>query len=554
MSLREDERKMNTASDAKRSSVFRRRLTLALITLATIAALQGGFAIWAVGLAEHHVLRGRVAADIQQNFTLLRFSKQNLRNWLAQRQFGAHASDEQRDTLILNIQNTLDKLDSLAEQATLLDQDSISRRRQAQRREALLVLRVSLNQMAHSLANLVQPSSGLDTTSAWRAANELFDNAEGRDLRLLLADSLAREEASLREKRADTDDTLAWLRQLWIGTTTFLVLTALVLTVSFARTLRRPLLALTEGAAALRDGQLSHRILLRGSDEFSEVARSMNSMAEELSAHRARELQARQALEEQVADRTKELTIALNAQKDAEARRRQLFADISHELRTPTTAIRGEAQIALRGEEKSSEEYRDSLRRIDDATQQLGKIIDDLLTMARSDIDTLSLHRSLIDITDVLNDVLSFGRAMAKTYNVQITSEPWPTKFMIRGDSDRLTQMFLVLIDNAVRYSYPGATVRLTARRVETEDSTVEVVISDTGIGIEPAELSKVFDRGHRAQNAKAHRNDGSGLGLSIARALAHAHHGEIELRNNQPSGTLAVVILPLINIKTGVS
>ncbi len=146
---------------------------------------------------------------------------------------------------------------------------------------------------------------------------------------------------------------LALLRRLWIVRRPHLVIIAMLLAASFARALRTPLVSLTEGAAAIREGRLSHRIPLDGPDEFAAVARSINSMADELADHRRRETDVRQALEEQVAARTAELSAALDAQREMEARRRQLFAEISHELRTPTTAIRGEAQSHTAGKRQA---------------------------------------------------------------------------------------------------------------------------------------------------------------------------------------------------------
>lgn len=538
---------MTKSSGTKHSGAFRRRITLALAVLATIAALQGGFAIWAVRLAEHHVLRGRVAADIKQGFTELWFNKQQLRNWMAERQFGAGTSEDRRDALLLNMRDLLQRMNELAEQAIALDGGAAARQRQAERRDALLVLGGSIDQLARGLASLNQPSPGLDTTSAWRIANELFDNAEGRDLRSLLAESLVREDTSLREKRADTDETLFWLRRLWVGSTAALVLASLVLAINFSRALRTPLLALADGAAALRQGQLSHRISLERADEFGEVAHSMNAMAEELSAHRAREREARRALEDQVASRTAELTVALSVQKEAEARRRKLFADISHELRTPTTAIRGEAQVALRGKEKSATEYQQSLRQIEDASRQLAATIDDLLTMARSDIDSLSLKKARVDLSEVLGEVFSLGKAMAHAHGMKMCQKAWPEGLTTLGDADRLRQLLLVLIDNAIRYSHPGGAVCLTARRIERDGPAAELMIEDHGIGIEECELSRVFDRGHRAPNASIHFADGSGLGLPIARVLARGHGGDIELRSQLDRGTVAIVTLPLL-------
>ncbi len=473
---------MTEATAAKQPNAFRKRITLALAALAAVAALQGGFAIWALGQAERHLLRGRVAADIRQGFTDLWLNKQQLRNWMAERQFGAGATDAQRDVFLAQMQAALDRLDDLARQAIDLDDGPAARQRQAQRRDALVVLRGSLAQLGRGLSSLNQPAPGLDTRSAWTIANDLFDSAEGRDLRALLVDSLAREDLALREKRAQTDESLAGLRRLWTGTTAALVVAALVIAAAFARALATPLRALAGGAAAFRAGDLAHRITLDSRDEFGDVAGRMNAMAEELAAHRERERVARRALEEQVASRTSELTAALDAQSAAESRRRQLFADISHELRTPTTTIRGEAQIALRGEAKPAAEYQQSLRRIVEASRQLATTIDDLLTMARSDIDSLSLRRTPIDFAAVLDEVRSLGESMAHARGIVLVGEGWPTPLALKGDADRLKQLLLVLVDNAIRYSHRGGRVLLSAQRIEGEQSLVEVAISDEGI------------------------------------------------------------------------
>ncbi len=530
----------------KPSSAFRRRLTTALALLAAVAAIQGALALWAVWVAERHVLRGRVAAEIQLGFFTLASNKQRLRNWVAERQFGVSADDGYRDMLLADMRETLVRLDLLAAHAVALDGSPSARRRQAQRSDSLKVLETNLMQMARGLATPWTLPDGADAASAWVAATRLFDEAEGRDLRVLLADSLEREDEAVQEKRAETDRTLGWMRLLWIGSTTALILAALLLAWHFARALNRPLLSLSTGAQALREGRLAHRIAIDGADEFAEVARSMNAMAGELAEHRRREIEARQALEGRVAARTTELTAALGALQQADARRRQLFADISHELRTPTTAIRGEAQVTLRGCDKPIDEYKASLQRIADTARQLGLVIDDLLTMARSDMESLSLRRVPIELADVLGEVISHGETMARAGQVILTHEPWPDGLPMSGDAVRLRQLFLALVDNAVRYSRPGGRIRLSARRIERQGPWIEVHVQDEGIGIDALDLALVFERNHRSSRARSHSPEGNGLGLSIARLLAHRHGGDIALTSVPGQGTTATVTLPL--------
>lgn len=540
------EREMTDLLRTRYPEAFARRIALALAVLAGIAALQSALAVWAVGLAGHHVSRGRVAADIKLGFTELWLEKQRFRSWLTERNLSVGAADERSRTHLHDIRGAIDRLDTLTRRAVALDPDPAARAVQAARHDDLVVLRASVERIERGVAALVPPSPGLDA-AAWRQVDALFDNADGRDLRSLLSIALAREDALIEEKRVDTDETLAWLTRLWIGFAAAFMLAALTFAVAFARALRAPLRALTQGAAALREGVLSHRIAVAGPGEFAEVARSMNAMAAELAAHRIRETQARQALEDTVARRTAELTATLEAQNEAEVRRRRLFADISHELRTPTTAIRGEAQITLRGGDKQVVEYRESLLRIEDAARQLGATIDDLLTMARSDIDALSLRRAPIALASVLDEVVSLGSAMARAQDVHLAFEPCAEPLGVLGDADRLRQMFLALIDNAIRYSRPGGAVRIAARAIAGDMPTAEVTIRDSGIGIDDGELPKVFERGYRAPNARFHRSDGSGLGLPIARILARGHGGGIELTSDSGTGTLATVRLPLV-------
>lgn len=527
--------------------MFSHRLTAALAILAAVAAAQGAVALWSVQVAERHVLRGRVAADIQHGFADLATDKQRLRNWAAQRQFEADTDDRIRDDLLLHMRQTLARLNALAAQAVTLDESPGARLRQAQRGEALRVLASSIETLARGLSSKQPLPPGNDVARSWSDAAALFDRAEGRDLPRLLEDGVVREATALREKRADTDRSLRWMRGMWIGSTATLSLAVLLLAAHFARALRRPLLALSVGARALRDGRLEHRIALAGTDEFSDVARSFNTMASELAEHRRREAQARLALEEQVHTRTGELRTALQALQESDARRRRLFADISHELRTPTTAIRGEAQVTLRGRDKDVPEYKASLQRIAEAAGQLGLVIDDLLTMARTDIDALSLLRGPVELTEVLDDAVSHAEAIARASQVALRHAPWPQALPMSADAARLRQLLLALLDNAVRYSHPDGEVRLSVRSIEREDGVwAEVQIQDHGIGIDAQDLPHVFERNHRGDRARRHRADGSGLGLPIARALARGHGGDVRLSSEPGRGTTVTLTLPL--------
>ena len=537
--------------------MFRRRLTLALCLLAVFAVLSELGAAAALAVAERHLQRGRVASDIQLAFVELAATKQRLRTWVAQLQQGAEPDPAQRQALQQEMRDTLSRLDRLSERAASLDPGTDAMRQHEERRQALKVLTDSVRTLEAAVDTARPLTPGADAREAWIALSSVFDRSEGQDLRVLLADRIEREAASVTQKREAADRTLAAIRAAWLAMALALALGGLAAAVYFARALRRPLDELAEGAQALQRGELQHRIPLSGRDEFAVVARSMNAMAEELDQHRRQEDARRQRLEELVGERTAELEQALQALRLADERRRRLFADISHELRTPTTAIRGEAEVTLRGRDRPADEYRSALGRIVQTSQQLGLVIDDLLAMARSDLDALTLVPEPLDLAEPLADAVAQARALGSTRGIEVHPQddgdgPWP----ILGDAQRLRQLLLVLLKNAVDYSHPGGAVRVSARRcprpsaADTEGAPdqVEVTVRDDGIGLADDERQLLFERHFRGRHARRHRAEGSGLGLSIARSLVRAHGGSVELLPGAEGGTLARVWLPLLD------
>jgi signal transduction histidine kinase len=527
--------------------MLRKRLTVALAVLALAAVIEGLMALWALNVAAQHLERGRVVSDIQLGFVELSVNKQRLRTWVSQRQLDAGAQPAERDRLLRSMRDTLVQLQTLAQRAAMLDPDTDTRAEHLQRLDALAVLTRSVDALAREVERVQPLRPGTDARTTWDALNERFDISDGRDLRQLLAQGTAREAAAVQRERQAADRTLGWMRMLWTAAASSLALGALLLAGYITRALRQPLERLSEGALALQRGDLDHRIPEQGRDEFSAVAHSVNAMAAELAEHRTAERQTRQRLEEQVQARTAELQGALQTLRDVDARRRQLFADISHELRTPTTAIRGEAEITLRGQVKPPAEYQAALRRIVDTSGQLGLVINDLLTMARSDIDVLALQRRAIDLAPVLSEALEQVQALAHEREVTLHMAPLPeAPLPLLADPQRLRQLITLLLDNAIRYSVPGGEVQVRVLLAGDTTQRCLVEVRNGGIGIAPDELPRVFERNFRGEQARRHRADGSGLGLAIGQALARAHGGEIRLSSDPIHGTTATLWLPI--------
>lgn len=545
--------------------MFRRQLQLAWAAMAALALIQGSVSWWAIQSAARQVEHGRMASDLLSGFQRLSLTKQELREWLADALLTRSYEADARERLLARMYTTLERLNALAVQARELDRRGNSTEvLHEERARALQALELSLKELDAATLRIVAGvgpgQAELSPGEAWDQTQMLLALSEGERLPFLLSESALREQQAVTQKRADADQSLHLLLLLALGATVLLTLVCAWLAIHFGRALRAPLERLARGVDALQQGHLDHRIEEVGHDEFTRFAQRVNLMAQELERHRAGETLNRQQLEALVAARTHELQQALATLQDMDVRRRQLFADIGHELRTPTTAIRGEAEIALRGKDKSADDYQDSLRRIADAARHLGGVIDDLLTLARADVDHLTLERQPVLGSTSLEQALDQIEALAQERRVTLVrplaaplpQQPPEQERPLLADPQRLRQLLVVLLDNAVRYSRPGGVVRVELNpetRAQTDPQAPPgwtVRISDQGIGIAPADVAQVFDRHFRSAAARRHRADGSGLGLAIGRLLAQAHGGHIALQSEENVGTTATLWLPL--------
>lgn len=532
--------------------MFRRQLSVVLLVLAACIVLQGVGAVFALREAERQVVRGRLASDIHQGFLQLLASKQHLRSWVTQHKIGAGGSPEERDALLQDMQQTLAALAHLAKIAAVMGVGGMANDEHRERIEAVRVMGKNVLTLGQTLDQLIVLPPSVPARLGWDSLNDVFDQSEGQDLRVLIAQSITRENAAIQRERQAADAWLMRIRWLWIGMASTLALLALGATVYFARALRRPIDELVRGAHMLRQGQLHHRVPLEDQDEFSDVARSMNAMAAELEKHKQLENEHRLRLETEVRERTSALHEANKSLQQTDTRRRQLLADISHELRTPTTAIRGEAEITLRGGERLATQYQEALQRIVATSRQLGSVIDDLLAMAGSDMETLSIVHQRVDFSQPLADALAQASALAGEQGVQLDAQDMPyARVHVTGDAQRLCQLVLLLLDNAVRYSHPAGCVRLRWWQSDEPAPSLVLQVSDQGIGIPAEELHQVFDRHFRGDMARNHRAAGSGLGLPIAKALAQAHGGSLTLESPADEasgvGTRVLLRLPLL-------
>ncbi|MEN5181544.1 HAMP domain-containing sensor histidine kinase [Comamonas testosteroni] len=543
--------------------MYRARLSLAFAALVALVCVQAAFVYWGTNRVNDYAQHSRLASDIQSELLDLSANKQRLRVWAMQRLMNTDVKPEQRDRLVAAMYTSAANLDDLARRDLALWTEMV--RRENVRMPAEVPQLVNVTELLHDniravearLAQLVPLDQGADFPALWAELTQVFDMARGRDLRELISGAIIRQRAAVPIARAATERGLNSLRVQAIGMALITLALAVVLALNLKRRLQRPLDRLLQGTQALQAGALEHRVATGSNDEFDRVAQHFNAMAAELQQHRARADAARRELEDAVEARTQELSAAHQTLQHLDHRRRQLFADLGHELRTPATSIRGEAEIALRGGDRPAEEYRQALGRIVDGVDQLTRVIHDLLFTAKAEADQLVMHPSWMDLRGLLADVVEQAAALGAPHSVWVewdaldgadagTAMP-AGPVAVYADADRLRQALVIVLDNAVRYSERGATVHVALRRVAARGDRleIEVVVRDEGIGIDADELPHVFERFLRGRRARAHRADGTGIGLSIAQSIVQRHQGRISIASTPTQGTEVHIALP---------
>ena len=215
----------------------------------------------------------------------------------------------------------------------------------------------------------------------------------------------------------------------------------------------------------------------------------------------------------------------------------RLLADVSHELRTPLTAIRGNVDLMRRMGEADME----SLAIIQEEIERMTRLVSDLLLLARADSGGMPLQRKRLELDNLFFEVYRQANLLPKSVELVVTAVD---QLCIYGDPDRIKQLLLNLIDNAIKYTPLGGKVMLALSKA---NGWACVEISDTGIGIPPEDLPHIFDRFYRVDKARTRQQGGSGLGLSIAKSIAKAHGGDIRVRSKVGEGTTFTVMLPIL-------
>jgi len=225
-----------------------------------------------------------------------------------------------------------------------------------------------------------------------------------------------------------------------------------------------------------------------------------------------------------------------------EMRRAQFLADISHELRTPVTILRGEAEVGLRGTPRP-EELRDTLERVQGQATELGELLEDLITYARADSDEQEFRPAAVPLAELVATAAGEGMSLAEPREVTIATAFADDAALVEGDSRRLKRVLLIGLDNAIKHSAPGSAVMVRTRR---DGPNVVIEMLDEGPGLADDERPKVFERFFRGRGERELHNRGIGIGLAIAREIVELHRGRISLDNRPEGGAVLTVTLPV--------
>lgn len=234
--------------------------------------------------------------------------------------------------------------------------------------------------------------------------------------------------------------------------------------------------------------------------------------------------------------------------RELEKMRSEFVANVSHELKTPVAAVKGFAETLLSGAMNNKETAEQFLHIIFDESNRLDRLIGDLTELSKIESGRSPLHFSPLSINELLSDVLRIMQTMAQEKDISLNMKVEEGLY-IEADEDRLRQILFNLISNGINYTPEGGTVGIAVQSVKKgkDHEFVQLVISDTGMGIPEKDLPRIFERFYRVDKARSRRSGGTGLGLSIVKHLIELHKGTIQAESKLGEGTKFTIELPML-------
>jgi two-component system sensor histidine kinase BaeS len=282
---------------------------------------------------------------------------------------------------------------------------------------------------------------------------------------------------------------------------------ALIIGIVLSRTLTRPIRELTAATQAMSEGNFGMQVSVRSRDELGELAHSFNRMSADLEQ-------------------------STNA-------RRQMTADIAHELRTPLSLILGHAEAVHDGVLPPTRENFEIIR---EEAGRLEHLVDDLRTLSLADAGELSIEKQPVDLKKLLQDIASVYQHRVQQKDVRLELDTESDIPLVPADSNRITQVVTNILDNALRYTPENGRVNISLKQVP---EGAQISIKDSGPGIEQEKAGRIFDRFYRVDSSRNRGEGGSGLGLAIAKSIVQAHGGQIWVESVLGQGVNVLIVLP---------
>ena len=359
--------------------------------------------------------------------------------------------------------------------------------------------------------------SSLGNNALWPVNKELFSMAfkgvpqfdtisyKGEHYRVLYYPAGKDKIIGIGESLKDVDDDFATLSRLFLIFFPFVLAISSVMSWFLAGRALSPVVKIKSLAEQIRHGRLEQRIDIgMKGREIDDLVRMFNEMLD-------------------------------NIQDSMETQKR-FTSDVSHEIRSPLTSLRGSIEVALR-KKRTVEEYEELLRSNLSDIIRLSRIADDLLFLAKADNNIVELRKHWFDVTQMMKGIVERAR-----YHGLSLVEKYEDNLEFYGDSDFLEQAFSNLINNAIKYTPPGGTVTIMTQK---EGDSIRIMVSDTGIGIPESEIPLIFDRFYRVDKERSRKMGGTGLGLAITRWIVGAHKGKIIVKSSVGSGSDFIITLP---------
>jgi signal transduction histidine kinase len=292
-----------------------------------------------------------------------------------------------------------------------------------------------------------------------------------------------------------------------------------IIVIIFATELAQPISKMRLTALELAAGNYNIKTEIKRNDEIGDLAKTVDVLSEKL-------------LENDI------------ERKNLDQMRLDFFANVSHELRTPITVIRAYTETLADGVVQDSEKVDQYYERMLSECKSMERLVGDLLTLSKMQNPDFAIEKEPINLQQVFEDIIRSAGAIAEKKNIKIIVTKDSPSSMIIGDYDRLRQMFMVILDNAIKFSDENKAVHINL----SKSDKIKVSIKDEGVGIEPSDIKNIFEKFYKSnlrQNAS-----GTGLGLAIAKQIALKHDGTIEVNSTPGVGSEFIFTFPSFNME----